>query len=330
MEVSSLPLIEQGLKVLDIEAQAILSMKNRIDDHFLKAVEMVHACKGKVIFTGIGKSGLIARKISSTMTSTGTPSMFLHPAEGAHGDLGIISQGDIVIGVSYGGSSPELDCVLKYVGRKNIPLIAMTGNAQSSLAKAAQILLNVQVSKEACPLGLAPTASSTATLAMGDALAMAVIVRRGFQPEDFAQNHPGGALGFRLLTTVKDVMHTGDAVPLVTENVPVREVLTIMTCKDVRGAAGVINPQGDLIGVVTDGDIRRRLEKAQDPLKGNVRDLMSLNPHVIDSSELVESALSVMEKFKIQMLFVVSQKSDNPRKPVGIIHIQDLLRSKVK
>ncbi|AHZ86865.1 KpsF/GutQ family sugar-phosphate isomerase [Bdellovibrio bacteriovorus] len=322
--------IQQGLKVLEVEAQAILALKERLGDSFEQVVKMITACDGKIVLTGMGKSGQIARKLASTFSSTGTPAVFLHPAESSHGDLGLVENNDVVIALSYGGESPEFAGILRFVSRKGIPLIAITGKPESSLAKAAQVTLNVHVSEEACPLGLAPTASSTATLAMGDAVAMAVMAEKGFSSEDFAEFHPGGSLGYRLLTRVRDVMHGGDALPTVTLDTPIRQVFSIMTHKDVRGAAGIVDEKGDLVGVITDGDIRRRLEKSNDPLTGLAKDLMTTNPRTIDANELAEKALFVMEQFQIQMVFVLDKESSNPRKPVGILHIQDLLRAKVR
>ncbi|WP_374027981.1 SIS domain-containing protein [Bdellovibrio bacteriovorus] len=322
--------IQQGLKVLEVEAQAILALKERLGDSFEQVVKMITACGGKIVLTGMGKSGQIARKLASTFSSTGTPAVFLHPAESSHGDLGLVENNDVVIALSYGGESPEFAGILRFVSRKGIPLIAITGKPESSLAKAAQVTLNVHVSEEACPLGLAPTASSTATLAMGDAVAMAVMAEKGFSSEDFAEFHPGGSLGYRLLTRVRDVMHGGDALPTVTLDTPIRQVFSIMTHKDVRGAAGIVDEKGDLVGVITDGDIRRRLEKSNDPLTGLAKDLMTTNPRTIDANELAEKALFVMEQFQIQMVFVLDKESSNPRKPVGILHIQDLLRAKVR
>lgn len=323
-------IIQQGLRVLDVEAQAILALKERLGADFEQVVGLISASKGKLILTGMGKSGQIARKLASTFSSTGTPAVFLHPAESSHGDLGIIANNDVVMALSYGGESPEFAGILRFVARKGIPLIAVTGNLNSSLAKAAQVTLNVHVSEEACPLGLAPTASSTATLAFGDAVAMAVMAEKGFSSEDFAEFHPGGSLGYRLLTRVKDVMHSGDALPTVGLEVPVREVFSIMTHKDVRGAAGVVDEKGDLVGVITDGQIRRRLEKSTDPLTGVAKDLMTTNPRTIDANELAEKALFVMEQFQINMLFVLDKDSANARQPVGILHVQDLLRAKLR
>ncbi|MDG0816774.1 KpsF/GutQ family sugar-phosphate isomerase [Bdellovibrio svalbardensis] len=322
--------IQQGLRVLDVEAQAILALKERLGAEFEQVVKIITTSKGKLILTGMGKSGQIARKLASTFSSTGTPAVFLHPAESSHGDLGVIENDDVVMALSYGGESPEFAGILRFVARKGIPLVAITGNMNSSLAKAAQVTLNVHVSEEACPLGLAPTASSTATLAFGDAVAMAVMAEKGFSSEDFAEFHPGGSLGYRLLTRVKDVMHSGDALPTVGLEAPVREVFSIMTHKDVRGAAGVVDEKGDLVGVITDGQIRRRLEKSTDPLTGVAKDLMTTNPRTIDANELAEKALFVMEQFQINMLFVLDKDSANARKPVGILHVQDLLRAKLR
>ncbi len=322
--------IQQGLRVLEVEAQAIMGLRERIGTEFEQVVKMIKECQGKLIVTGMGKSGQIARKLASTFSSTGTPAVFLHPAESSHGDLGIVESKDLVIAISYGGESPEFSDILKYVARKGIPLVAITGKPTSSLGKAAQVTLNVYVSEEACPLGLAPTASSTATLAMGDAVAMAVMAEKGFSSEDFAEFHPGGSLGYRLLTRVKDVMHAGDALPTVGLDTPIRQVFSIMTHKDVRGAAGIVDAQGDLVGVITDGQIRRRLEKSDDPLTGVAKDLMTTNPRTIDVNELAEKALFVMEQFQINMLFVLDKESAHPRRPVGILHVQDLLRAKVR
>jgi len=321
--------LKQALEVLEIEAEAILALKARIQDHFFQAVQLISKCPGKLIVTGIGKSGHVARKLASTFSSTGTPAVFLHPAESAHGDLGLITSQDVVLALSYGGESRELLTVLEYVARKNIALIAMTGKIESTLAKASQVVLDVSVAKEACPHNLAPTASSTATLALGDALAMSVLVEKGFRPEDFADVHPGGSLGAKLVR-VADIMHSGDALPLVQESTTIKEIVGIMTHRDVRGTAGVLNQKGDLIGVITDGDIRRRMEKFSDPLNGTALDLMNRSPKTIDQNELAEKALFLMEQMRIQTLFVLDAKSSNPHRPVGMISFHDLFRAKVR
>lgn len=320
--------LEEGRRVLDIEAKAILEIKSKLDQNFEKAVDVIVNCVGKVIVTGIGKSGYIARKMASTMSSTGTPSLYLHPAESSHGDLGVISPSDCVIIISNGGDSPELKDMLNFISRKDIPLISMTGNPSSDLAKASPIVLDIGVSEEACPLGLAPTSSSTASLALCDALAMVVLSRKGFKKEDFAEFHPGGSLGRRLLTRVKDVMHGESALPLVKESATVKEILPVMTAKEVRGVVGVVNAQQELIGIVTDGDIRRHLNQSQDPLNANVKAMMSHSPKTILADEMAEKALFVMEQFSIQMLFVVDAAQG--KKPVGLLHLQDLLKAKIR
>lgn len=322
--------IEEARRVLQIEAQSLLKLAEGLDENFSRAVELVSNCHGKVVVTGMGKSGLIGRKVASTLSSTGTPSVFLHPAESSHGDLGVLVKDDLVIAISYGGETPELDALLKYVSRKGIPLIAMTGQKQSTLGKASQVCLEVRITEEACPMGLAPTSSSTATLALGDALATAVLKRRGFRKEDFAEFHPGGSLGRRLTTRVRDVMHVGEALPLVQPSEAFSRVLSIMTGKEVRGVAGVVDEKGTLLGIITDGDIRRRLEKRQDPFQEVARDLMSKSPKTIDCEELAEKALFLMQQFQIQLLFAVDRNSDNPNRPVGVIHLQDLLRENLR
>jgi len=323
-------IVDQGLQVLEIEANAILALKERLKDGFADAVKIIQACEGKLIVTGMGKSGQIARKLASTFSSTGTPAVFLHPAESAHGDLGIVESGDVILALSYGGETPELAPILAFALRRDIPVIAITGNMNSTLAKAAKVTMNVSVSAEACPLNLAPTASSTASLAMGDAMAMAVLNEKGFSPEDFAEYHPGGSLGYRLLTRVKDVMHTGDALPLVQLDTPIKEVFSIMTHRNVRGTAGVLDSNGDLTGIITDGDIRRRLDKSLDPLTGTAKDLMTTNPRGVDANELAEKALFLMEQFRIQILFVFDKQSPYPKRPVGMLNFQDLLRTKIR
>lgn len=322
--------IEEANRVLDIESRAILSLKNRLGEPLTKALDLLERSAGKVIVAGIGKSGHIGRKIASTLSSTGTPAVFLHPAESSHGDLGIISSKDVIIAISNGGETPELKDVLNFAARKGIPVIAMTGKPESTLAKMSDVVLDVSVSEEACPLGLAPTASSTATLALGDALAMCLLKRRGFKEEDFAEFHPGGKLGRRLLTRVEDVMHAGEGFPVVKVDTSMREVVALMTKKDVRGVAGVADDADNLIGVITDGDLRRALERSHNPLDGVAGEIMSRNPKTVDASELAEKALFVMEQFSIQTLFVVRRSSAQPKKPVGLLHLQDLLRAKLR
>jgi arabinose-5-phosphate isomerase len=324
------PDLNEAARVLDIESRAITNLKNRLDGAFVKAVDAIDGCAGKIVVTGMGKSGHIGRKIASTLSSTGTPAVFLHPAESSHGDLGIIGANDVIIAISNGGETPELRDVMRFAARKGNPLIAVTGNPNSSLAQSALVVLDISVDEEACPLGLAPTASSTATLALGDALAMCVLKRRGFKEEHFAEYHPGGSLGRRLLTKVEDVMHAGGSLALTGAETNMREVIALMTRNEVRGVAGVVDGEGNLIGVITDGDLRRRLEKSHNPLEDRARDIMSMNPKTVDAGELAEKALFMMEQFAIQLLFVVRKDSSQPRRPVGILHIQDLLKAKLK
>lgn len=322
--------VEEGRRVLRIEAQSILDVAERLNGSFGASVQMILECTGKVIVTGIGKSGQVARKMAATLSSTGTPALFLHPAESSHGDMGVIAKGDLVVAFSYGGESPELAPLLSYCARKDVPLIAFTARGESSLAKAARHVLDVAVKEEACPLGLAPTSSSTASLALADALAMAVLKRRGFRKEDFAEFHPGGSLGRKLTLRVKDVMHTGDRLPVVHPEEEMKTVIALMTSKDVRGVAGVVDGKDHLVGVITDGDIRRRLEKSSNPLNEKAQDVMSKTPKTIDCNELAEKAAFLMQQFKIDRLFVIDRLSENPHKPVGLIHFQDLLNAGIR
>lgn len=322
--------VEEGRRVLRVEAQSLLDAVERLDAQFVKAAQMIYGCKGKLVVTGVGKSGLVGRKISSTFSSTGTPSVFLHPAESAHGDLGVVTDQDLILAISYSGESEELQAILSFALRRNIPLIVMARTAQSTLGRAG-VFIDISVKEEACSLGLAPTSSSTLTLALGDALAMAVLRLRGFTREDFAEYHPSGTLGRRLLTRVKDIMHSGDGLPLVAESQDMTKVLTIMTSSHVfRGVAGVLDSSEALCGVITDGDVRRHLEKNKNPLSEKASLLMSKNPKTIDANEMAEKALFIMEQFQIQTLFVTDKSHVNPKKPVGLIHLQDLLKAKLR
>lgn len=320
----------EARRVLDIEARAILNLKDRLAADFVKAVDIVVATKGKLIVTGVGKSGQIGRKIASTFSSTGTPSLYVHPTESSHGDLGVISESDAVLAISNSGESQELTDIVSYCVRKGVPLLAMTSSSSSTLGQSASVFLDISVVEEACPLKLAPTSSSTVSLALGDALAMAVLKRKGFSEDDFAQFHPGGSLGRRILTRVKDVMQTGEALPVVKKDTPMTEVIAAMTGYAVRGAAGVVNQDQQLVGIITDGDIRRHLGRGGATLQGIASDLMSLNPKTIDMNELAQKALFLMEQFRINLLFVVDAQSSHPQRPVGLIHIQDLIQAKLK
>lgn len=322
--------IDEARRVIRIETDSMALLSQRLNQNFIQAVDLILNCKGKVIVSGIGKSGHIGRKIASTLSSTGTPAVFLHPAEGSHGDLGVVASGDVVITISYGGESEELLALVKYAVRRNVPLVAITGNLQSALAKSASVCLEIPITEEACPLGLAPTSSSTVTLVLGDCLAMATLKARGFKREDFAEFHPGGSLGRRLTTRVRDLMHGPETLPLVSEDDPLSKVLTVMTAREVRGVAGVISSSGELTGVITDGDIRRRMERNQGPLIELARDIMSRNPKTIDQDELAEKALFLMQEFKIQMLFALDRQAEHPQRPVGLLHLQDLLQAQFR
>lgn len=318
--------IEEAKRVLRIEAQSILDLTERIDDHFTQAVEVLYRCKGRVVLMGMGKSGLVGRKIASTFASTGTPAFFLHPAEGLNGDFGMLAKEDVVIAISNSGETRELLEVLPLIKRYGNRLITLTGNVSSTLARAGDLSLDIRVKEEACPLGLAPTASTTATLAMGDALAVSLMVMRGFKKEDFALLHPGGALGKKLLLRVEELMHTGDAFPRVSEKALMKEVIFEITSKRL-GVTGVCNDEGYLLGVVTDGDLRRALEKYPDLLQRTASAVMTRNPKWIEKDALAAKAVQRMEEFSITSLFVFNSELD--KAPVGIIHLHDLLKAGV-
>ncbi len=319
-------IIESARRVIEIEAGAVSALSERMDDNFAKAVEMILACSGRVVVTGMGKSGLICQKMAATMASTGTPSIFLHPAEGVHGDLGILMKGDVVIAVSNSGETEEIARILPIIKRMGLPLIAMAGNAGSTLAKAGDVFLDISIAEEACPLQLAPTASTTATLAMGDALAVALLLQRGFREEDFALYHPGGALGKRLLLRVDDLMHTGKSIPIVKVRTPLKDALYEISSKKL-GITGVVDDQGELLGVFTDGDLRRKIEEGIEVLNKPICELMSGKPKRILRTNLAAKALQRMEEHKITSLFVF--ESDEGQQPVGIIHLHDLLKAGV-
>ncbi len=317
-------ILEEAKRVIRVEGEALLSLADSLDEDFVRSVDLILSSHGRVVVTGMGKSGIICQKIASTLASTGTPAFFLHPAEGIHGDLGMIMKGDVVIAVSNSGETEEVLRILPVIRRIGAKLIAMSGNRESTLAKSADVFLEIAVKEEACPLGLAPTASTTATLAMGDALAVALLVERGFSAEDFALFHPGGALGKKLLLRVEDLMHTGDAVPLVSKDSLMREALFVITSRGL-GITGVVDENGSLVGVITDGDLRRALEKGGDILNATAGALMTVNPKRIAAGELAARALQRMEEHSITSLFVFSGALAD--KPVGIIHLHDLLKA---
>jgi len=318
---------EMARETLQIEADAILALKDRItsdDGSFAQAVGLLLGCSGRVVVSGMGKSGHIARKISATLASTGTPSLFVHPAEAAHGDLGMVTENDAFIAISNSGETAELLAIVPIIKRMGAKLVAMTGNDASSLALLSNVHLNTAVAKEACPLNLAPTASTTATLALGDALAVALLDARGFREEDFARSHPGGALGRRLLTHVRDVMRSGDAVPRVAPEASLNAALLEISHKGMAMTA-VIDPQGRPIGVFTDGDLRRLIEQAQDFSKVVIADVMHPGPRSIGPDQLAVEAVEMMEQHRINQLLV----TDSEGILVGALHIHDLTRAKV-
>lgn len=321
-----LDILQEAKRVLKIEADSILELSERIDDQFIKAIELLYQCKGKVVFMGMGKSGLVARKIASTFASTGTPAFFIHPAEGLNGDFGMLTKEDVVVAISNSGETREILEVLPLIKRYGNILITMTGNIKSTLAKAADVNLDIHVAKEACPLGLAPTASTTAALALGDALAIVLMIKRGFNENDFALLHPGGTLGKRLLLKVEDLMHVGDAFPMVSENTLMKDAIFEITSKRL-GVTGVCNHEGHLVGVITDGDLRRALEKFTDLLNRKASEVMTRNPKWIEKDALAAKAVQKMEEYSITSLFVFNKPGD--KIPIGIIHLHDLLKAGV-
>ncbi|MEX1826052.1 KpsF/GutQ family sugar-phosphate isomerase [Luteibacter aegosomatis] len=317
--------VHSARTVIATEAAAIRALEQRVDANFVQACQMILACKGRVVVSGMGKSGHIARKIAATLASTGTPSFFVHPGEASHGDLGMIQPDDILLAISYSGETDELLFILPAVKRQGIALISITGNPKSSLAKQAEVNLDANVACEACPHGLAPTASTTAALVMGDALAVALLDARGFTPDDFARSHPAGSLGRRLLLRIADVMHAGDDVPRVPLTASLSEALVEMTRKRL-GMTAVVDGDGRLLGVFTDGDLRRALDDDGIDLRGaTVASLMTRGPKTIGSDKLAGEAAQLMEKHGISALLV----TDGDDRVVGALNIHDLLRARV-
>jgi arabinose-5-phosphate isomerase len=323
--VSKLDILRRAKEVLKIEARGIDALGARLDDSFLRAVELLYDCRGKVVITGMGKSGIISRKIAATLASTGTPSFFLHAGEGIHGDLGMVMRGDVIVAVSNSGETEEILKLLPHIKFNGLKLIVMTGKLDSTLAKAGDVVLDVGVSEEACPLGLAPTASTTAALAMGDALAVVLLEKKEFREQDFALRHPGGILGRRLILKVKDLMKMGDEIPLVREETPMKEALFEITSKRL-GVTGVVDGEGRLVGVITDGDLRRGLEKKGDIFGLKAAELMTRGPKAIAADMLAAEAVAVMEQFPITSLFILDQQS---KKPIGVIHLHDIIKAGV-
>jgi arabinose-5-phosphate isomerase len=316
--------LKRGRQVLEIEANAILALIDRLDQRFEQAVTLLDRCQGRVVVTGMGKSGIIGRKIAATLASIGVPSVFLHPAEGIHGDLGMVSRGDLVIALSNSGETEEILKILPAIKRLGVPMISLTGNVESMLAKNSDVVLDVSVKEEACPLDLAPTASTTATLALGDALAMALLEHKGVKPEDFARYHPGGALGKRLLLTVEEVMHGDKAIPTVSPTAPLRDVIVEISSKKL-GVTTIVDDSGRLRGVITDGDLRRLLGKGGDLLDRPAEAVMSLHPKVISRTALAAEAVGLMERHSITVLIV----TDAEQRVEGVVHLHDLLKAGV-
>jgi len=319
--MSTSDFIASGIRTIKLEAEAVSELTDRIDTNFEQACRLILQCQGRVIVTGMGKSGHIGRKIAATLASTGTPAFFVHPGEASHGDLGMITRTDVVIAISSSGSTNEVVTLLPLIKRLGIPLISMTGNRESPLGKAADAWLDINVGKEACPLDLAPTTSTTVTLVMGDALAIALLEAKGFTAEDFAFSHPGGALGRKLLLKVEDVMHSGESLPRVGEQTALRHALLEMTEKGF-GMTTVVNDNDELLGVFTDGDLRRALDNAVDINTATVAQVMTRNCKTISKDILAAEALGIMESTKITALVV-----EDHQHPIGVLHMHDILRA---
>lgn len=318
-------LLALARRVLEIEAEAILALVPKLDERFATAVHTLHQCKGRVIVAGMGKSGLIGRKIAATLASTGTPAYFLHPAEGVHGDLGMLARDDVLLALSNSGETDELLAILPAVKRLAVPVVLLTGRPESALARVCDVVIDVAVPQEACPMNLAPTSSTTAALAMGDALAMALLELRGLRPEDYAELHPRGALGWRALVRVSDVMHTGDAIPSVAADALLKEVVEEITRKRL-GMTTVVDATGRLTGIITDGDLRRLMLRGAATAAQRAADVATTTPKTIAAAALAAEALAVMEASgPITSLVVV----DLAGRPMGVIHMHDILRSKV-
>jgi arabinose-5-phosphate isomerase len=315
----SIDRLQRAREVLDIEREGLTAVRDRLDDRFVQAIDLLQARSGKIVVIGMGKSGIVGRKAASTLSSTGNPAVFLHPAEGLHGDLGIVGRGDVAIVISNSGASPEIVEIIAALSRLDVPIISVTAVADSPLARSGRVLLDIAVPREACPMGLAPTTSTTVTLALCDAIAVVLLEEAGFTPEDFGHLHPGGALG-RRLRRVAEVMHRGAALPLVGEATPMREVLLTMSAGRF-GTAGVTNAAGALIGIITDGDLRRALSGDERLLDRRAAEVMTADPRTIEPAALVQTALARMEQHKISALFVV----DEAATPVGFVHLHDLL-----
>jgi arabinose-5-phosphate isomerase len=323
MEVKVADIVEQARQILKIEADAINDMIERVDQKIADAVGLMYSCSGKIIVTGMGKSGLIGKKIAATLASTGSPALFLNPAEGSHGDVGMVSRGDVVLAISNSGETEEINRILPTLKRMDIKIVALSGNLDSSLSRAADISIDVSVKEEACPMGLAPTASTTAALAMGDALAITLLNKRGFTEEDFAIIHPGGILGRKLLLVVDDLMHTGNTIPVVESGALMKEAIIEISSKRL-GITAVVDSAFKLKGVITDGDLRRGLEKwSEEFFSLKAGDVMTRKPKTITKNMLAAKAVALMEKYSITVLMV----TDDENKVAGVLHLHDLLKA---
>ncbi len=323
-KTSSKNTLERARQVLEIEAQEILSLANRLDDHFVNAVQLILHCDGRVVVSGMGKSGHIGRKLASTFASTGTPSFFMHPAEASHGDLGMITSNDVVIFLSNSGKSDELLSILPVIKRIGAKIISITGNTDSELARESEIHLSAHVSQEACPLGLSPTASSTASLALGDALAICVLDQRAFTAEDFARSHPGGSLGKRQVVRVKDIMREIDKAPSIKEDALLSDAILEISLKGL-GFTAIVNAKSEPIGIFTDGDLRRQLSKKVDYEKQPIKEIMNKNPKTIFDDQIIIDAINLMDLNKINGILVVNREN----KLVGAFNMHDLFKAKV-
>lgn len=315
---------EKAKEVIRKEAKAIAQLEKKIDEQFVKAVELCLKCKGRVIVTGIGKSGIIARKLAATLASTGTPAFFLHPSEGTHGDVGMMRKKDVVIAISKSGETDEVYLLVPLFKRLGVPIIIFTGNPKSPLAEKSDVVIDVSVEEEACPYDLVPTSSTTAALVMGDALAIALLEERHFSPEDFAMLHPGGQLGRKLILKVSDIMHAGDQIPKISEETGMKDVILEMTSKRL-GTTTVVNQKGELVGIFTDGDLRRLVERTDDIFSLKAQQVMTKNPKTIDGDELAAKALNLMEAYSITSLIITNGRKE----PTGIVHLHDILKAGV-
>ena len=312
--------IDDAKEVLRIEEQGLAAIRERIGGEFIQAIDMILACPGRVVITGIGKSGIIGQKIAATMNSTGTPSFFLHPVEAMHGDLGMVMTGDVVVAISYSGETPELNGLLITLKKRGNPIIAMTGGKTSSLAVAADVVLDIGVPREACPLGLAPTSSTTGTLAMGDALSVVLLNRKKFQAEDFRHNHPGGSLGQRLKVRVTEVMLTGSDIPSIFPEAFATDAVGVLNEKNM-GVVLVVDRENRVLGIVTDGDVRRAIANSRDISRLSAADFMTVNPICIDSTQLAADALSIMQSHEITALPIIEKDG----RLLGLLHLHNLL-----